>query len=864
MADSKIPERAQYVIIGGGIVGCSVAYHLTKLGHRDVVLLEQGQLSCGTTWHAAGLVGQLRSQPAMTNLIRYSTDLYARLEAETGLATGWKQCGSVTVARSDDRMTMLLRTAAAARAQGVDVDVITAAEAQDKWPAMQVEDVKGGLWMPGDGKANPTDLTQSLAKGARMGGATVIEGVTVTGILTNNGVVSGVVTDQGTIQAEVVVNCGGQWARNLGLMCGVNVPLHSAEHMYIVTEKIDGITPDLPVLRDPDGYIYFKEETGGLVMGGFEPQAKPWAMDGIPDKFFFQLLPDDWDQFEILLENALMRVPQMAEAGVRKFYNGPESFTPDNNYLLGEAPELKNFFVGAGFNSMGIASAGGAGRALAEWIDQGTPTSDLFAVDIRRFADFNNNPTWLHDRVKETLGLHYAMPWPNRELDTARPFRRSALYDRLAAKGAVFGSKMGWERAIWFAEPGQVPKNQYSFGRQNWHDNVAREHTNTRNAVSLFDQSSFAKFLVQGRDACAQLNRICAAQIDVAVGQTVYTGVLNHRGGYESDLTVLRLKDQEFLLITGSAQAVHDADWIRKNVEIDANVFLTDVTAAWSVLAVMGPKSRDTLSKLTKADLGNAAFPFGTSQQIDLGYATVIANRMTYVGELGWELIVPVEFTVSVYEDLMRAGAEFGLTNAGYYALEGLRIEKGYRAWSRELTPDITPIQAGLMFAVDFEKPDGFIGKDALLTAKADPEHLRTRIVQLVLEDAEPQLWGGEAVLRDGVEIGEVRSAAYGHTLQAAVALCQLDAPECVTADFIKSGLFQIDLAGRMLAATAHLQAPYDPKNLRPKADSRNPTVQAVDQAVGDQPAGTRHNKHQVGGKDSYENKPLRSKTLIS
>lgn len=819
MASKNFPDRAQYVIIGGGIVGCSVAYHLAKMGHTDVVLLEQGQLSCGTTWHAAGLVGQLRSQPAMTNLIRYSTELYAQLEAETGLATGWNECGSVTVARSDDRMTMLLRTAAAARAQGVDVDVITASEAQDKWPVMQVDDVKGGLWMPGDGKANPTDLTQSLAKGARMNGAKIIEGVTVTDILTKDGAVTGVVTDHGTIEADVVVNCGGQWARKLGQMCGVNVPLHSAEHMYIVTERIEGVSPDLPVLRDPDGYIYFKEETGGLVMGGFEPEAKPWAMDGIPDKFFFQLLPDDWDQFEILLENALIRVPQMADTGVRKFYNGPESFTPDNNYLLGEAPELKNFFVGAGFNSMGIASAGGAGRALAEWIVEGGPTSDLFAVDIRRFANFNNNPTWLHDRVKETLGLHYAMPWPNRELDTARPFRRSALFDRLKAKNAVFGSKMGWERANFFAAEGQDPVIEYSFGRQNWHDNVAQEHKSTREDVAVFDQSSFAKLLVQGRDACEQLNQICAANVDVEIGDTVYTGVLNERGGYESDLTVLRLKAQEFMLITGSAQAVHDADWIRKNFDENAHVFLTDVTAAWSVLAVMGPRSRDVLKTLTKADLSNEAFPFATSQEIDLGYATVIANRMTYVGELGWELLVPVEFTAGVYDDLMAAGAEFGIRDAGYYALEGLRLEKGFRAWSRELTPDISPLQAGLSFAVDFDKPGGFIGKDALLAAKADPDHMKTRIIQLVLEDSAPQLWGGESVLCDGEEIGEVRSAAYGHTLGASVALCQLDATEKVTADFIRSHTFEIDLAGIRFAAKAHLRSPYDPKSERPKAN---------------------------------------------
>lgn len=809
------PKNAQCVIIGGGIAGCSVAYHLTKMGHTDVVLLEQGQLSCGTTWHAAGLVGQLRSQPAMTNLIRYSTQLYAHLEAETGLATGWMQCGSVTVARTDDRMTMLMRTAAAARAQGVEVDVLTPQEAGDKWPVMQTDDLKGGIWMSGDGKANPTDLTQSLAKGARNGGARIIEGVKVTDITTKDGAVTGVVTDHGTIDAQVVVNCAGQWAREIGKMCGVNVPLHSAEHMYIVTETMNGVTPDLPVLRDPDGYIYFKEETGGLVMGGFEPEAKPWGMDGIPDKFEFSLLPDDWDQFEILLQNALMRVPDMETVGVRKFYNGPESFTPDNNYLLGEAPELVNFFVGAGFNSMGIASAGGAGRALAEWIVEGEATSDLFAVDIRRFADFNNNPTWLHDRVKETLGLHYAMPWPNRELDTARPFRRSPLYDRLAAKNAVFGSKMGWERANWFASNGTTAETVYSFGRQNWHDAVGAEHKAVRDGVAVFDQTSFAKLLVQGRDACAELNRMCAANIDVPIGKTVYTGMLNKRGGFESDVTVIRLNEDRFFIITGSAQAVRDANWISRSFAPNAHVYMTDVTSAWSFLAIMGPKSRNVLGALTKTDLTNDGFPFGTCKSIDLGYATVMANRMSYVGELGWELIVPTEFTAGVYDDLMQIGADHGIRDAGYYALDGLRIEKGFRAWSRELTPDITPLQAGLGFAVDFNKPGGFVGKDALLAAKADPDHLDRRIIQLVLKDAKAQIWGGEAVLCNGVEVGEVRSAAYGHTLGAAVALCDVKAGSKIDQAFIDSHSFVIDLAGEHHEATAHLRTPYDPKSKR-------------------------------------------------
>ena len=818
MTDKSFPTAAQVVIIGGGIVGTSVAYHLTKLGWSDVVLLEQGQLSCGTTWHAAGLVGQLRSHVAMTDLIKYSTKLYSELEAETGLATGWKNTGSLAVARTADRMTVLKRTAASARAQGVDVDVISAAEAGNLWPMMETSDLQGAIWLPGDGKANPTDLTQSLARGARNGGAKVIERVKVSDILVKDGVVTCVETDKGRIDAEIVVNCAGQWAREIGKMCGVSVPLHSAEHMYIVTGEIEGAHPDLPVMRDPDGFIYFKEEVGGLVMGGFEPEAKPWGMDGIPEKFEFSLLPDDWEQFEILMENAMTRVPAMAECEVKKFYNGPESFTPDNNFLLGEAPELKNFFVGAGFNSMGIASAGGAGKALAEWIVNGSATTDLWPVDIRRFANFNNNPVWLHDRVKETLGLHYAMPWPNRELDTARPFRRSPLFDRLKAKGACFGSKMGWERANWFAEADQKPEIEYKFGRQNWHENVAKEHKAVRESVALFDQTSFAKLLVQGRDATVALNKICAADVDVAIGQSVYTAMLNERGGFESDVTVMRIHREKFLIITGSAQAVHDSDWVLKNIPEGSHVTLTDVTSSWSVLSVMGPKSRDVLKKLSKADLSNKAFPFATIQEIDLGYATVYANRMTYVGELGWELIVPTEFAAGVYDDVMTAGEPFGIIDAGYYALEGLRIEKGFRAWSRELHPDINPFEAGLGFAVAMDKKDGFIGRDALVEHRKNGAP-KKRIVQFVLKDPDAQLWGGELVLRNGVEVGEVRSAAYGHTLNASVALAQIEHAEGVNKEFIEGGEYKIDLAGELFEATAHMRTPYDPKSERPKAE---------------------------------------------
>lgn len=814
----EFPTQARIVIVGGGIIGCSVAYHLTKLGWTDVVLLEQGQLSGGTTWHAAGLVGQLRSHSNVTSLIRYSTRLYSELEAETGLATGWKNCGSLSVARTADRMTVLKRTAASARAQGVEIDVISPREAGDLWPVMAIDDLVGAVWLPGDGKANPTDLTQSLAKGARNRGAKIFERVKVTGITVKNGVACGVETNRGDIVAEIVVNCAGQWARKVGLMCGVSVPLHSAEHMYIVTGRIEGVHPDLPVMRDPDGFIYFKEEVGGLVMGGFEPHAKPWGMNGIPENFEFALLPDDWDQFEILMENALVRVPQLAEAEVKKFYNGPESFTPDNNFILGEAPELKNFYVGAGFNSMGIASAGGAGRALAEWIVNSAPTMDLWPVDIKRFASFNNNPRWLHDRVKETLGLHYAMPWPNRELDTARPFRRSPLYDRLAAKGACFGSKMGWERANWFAAPGEKAENDYALGRQNWHEAVRREMKATREAVAIFDQTSFAKLLVQGRDACTVLNRICAGNVDVAVGTSVYTGALNARGGYESDLTVMRLGAERFLIVTGSAQAVHDADWIVKNIPADAHAILTDVTSSYAVLALMGPRSRGLLGKLSSADLSNAGFPFATIREIDIGYATAYANRMTYVGELGWELIVPTEFAVGVHEALHEAGREFGLLDAGYYALDALRIEKGFRAWGRELTPDINPWQAGLGFAVAMDKPDGFIGRDALVEAKSSAA-LARRVVMFTLDDAEPMLWGGELILRDGKPVGEVRSAAYGHTLGRSVALGLIENEAGVDAAFLSGGHFEIDLAGVRHAATAHLRSPYDPKSERVKAD---------------------------------------------
>ncbi len=811
---SGFPSHARAVIIGGGIVGCSVAYHLAKAGWKDIVLLEQGRLTGGTTWHAAGLVGQLRGYANMTRLIRYSTDLYSKLEDETGLATGWKQCGSLTVARTPERMTLLRRVAAMAQAQGVACEPLTAKEAGDKYPVMRTDDLVGAVWLPGDGKANPTDITQALAKGARNRGVRIFEKTQVTAVTTLDGRATGVKTTQGPIAADVVVNCGGQWARQVGRLCGVTVPLYSCEHMYIVTEKMEGIPRDLPVMRDPDGYIYFKEEVGGLLMGGFEPQAKPWNKDVVPDDFEFGMLPDDWDQFQILMDNALIRVPALATAGIKTFMNGPESFTPDSNYILGEAPELRGFYVGAGFNSMGIASAGGAGMALAEWIVNDGPTLDLWPVDIRRFAGFNGNDTWLRSRVAETLGLHYVMPWPYREFETARPFRRSPLYDRLKDKGAWFGNKMGWERPNWFAGAGVVPEMEYGWGRTNWFPRAEAEHRAAREAVALFDQTSFSKFMVQGRDAEATLQRLCANDIAAAPGNTVYTALLNERGGFESDLTIARLGRDKFMVVTGTAQTTRDADWISRHIEERARTTLTDVTSAWAVLSVMGPRSRELLQRVSNANLANDAFPFGAIREIGVGFATVLASRRTYVGELGWELYVPTEFAATVYDTLFEAGAGLGLRDAGYYALESLRMEKAYRAWGRELTPDHTPWEAGLGFAVKLDKAGGFVGRDALVATKAQP--LKRRLVSLVLADGEPLAWGGEAILRDGMPVGDTTSAAYGHTVGASVALGYANRPDgAVDAAWLQAGRWEIDLAGARVPATASFGCAYDPKGAR-------------------------------------------------
>lgn len=795
---TDLPSRAQVVIVGGGVIGCSVAYHLTKLGWTDVLLLEQGHLSGGTTWHAAGLVGPLRASESGTRLVQYSAELYASLEAETGLATGYRNVGGVVVARTEDRMVQLRRTAANAVAYDLECELISPERAKELWPPMQVDDLLGAIWLPGDGKVNPTDLTQSLAKGARMGGAQVREQVRVTGFDVDRSGARPRVTavrteaggDQQRVECEVVVNCAGQWAHAVGNLLGATVPLHSAEHFYVVTEAVAGTHPDLPIMRDPDGWTYFKEEVGGLVVGGFEPQAKPWrSPDDLPHPFEFQLLDEDWEHFSVLMDEALVRVPSLAETGIRKFYNGPESFTPDNQFLLGRTPEVENSFIGAGFNSVGIASAGGAGRALAEWIVAGEPSGDLVGVDVRRFAPFNADTSFLRDRVVETLGLHYAVPWPNREPETARDVRLSPLHDRLAAGGAVFGTRNGWERPLFFG--GALG---YSWDRPAWLEASAAEQRACRNGVAVFDQTSFSKYRVSGPGALEALQWVCAADVDVPIGQVVYTPWLNERATYEADVTVARDAEDAFWVVSSSATTVRDLDWLLRSTGVAAE----DATDEYTVLGVMGPGAPELL--------GWAGAELGHWRALSIGGVEVRATRMTYVGEAGCELTVRVADALAVYEALAAGGA----VDAGYNAIESLRLEKGYRAFGRELTPDYTPVEAGLVFATALKGDKDFLGRAAL---EAHRDRLaaggaRRRLVSFVLDDPEPMLWGGELLLRDGRPAGQVTSAAWGATVGAAVGLAYLRADGPVTKDSLAGARFEVDVAGELVPARVTLTAP--------------------------------------------------------
>ena len=812
-----LPKEARAIVIGGGIVGCSTAYHLGQLGWDETIVLERAKLTSGSTFHAAGLVGQLRSNANITQLLGYSVALYDRLEAETGQATGWTRNGGLRLACNQERWTEVKRQATTAHSFGLEMQLLSAQEAQELWPLMEVSDVVGAAFLPTDGQANPSDITQALAKGARAKGVRFFEDTPVTGILVEEGRVAGVVTPRGTIRAAVVVNCAGQWARELGRLAGVNVPLVSVQHQYMVTEAIEGVTPELPTLRDPDRLTYYKEEVGGLVMGGYEPNPIPWASEGIPEGFHFSLLDSDFDHFEQLMTQALARVPALETAGVKQLLNGPESFTPDGNFILGEAPELRGFYVGAGFNAFGIASGGGAGMALAEWIARGEPPYDLWPVDIRRFGRPHFDVDWVRKRTLELYGKHYTIAWPAEEHTSGRPCRRSPLYGRLKDLGACFGEKLGWERPNWFADTaaGEVPKDVYSFGRPNCFEAVGREHRAAREAAVVFDQSSFAKYLLLGPDAAAALDWICANDVTKAPGRLTYTQLLNARGGIECDLTVARLAEDRFYIVTGTGFATHDFDWIARNIPAGLNAQLVDVTSAHAVLSLMGPRSREILQGLTAADLSNTAFPFASQQEIGIAGAPVIALRVTYVGELGWELHVPCEYAVNLFEALMAAGALHGLRPAGYRAIESLRLEKGYRAWGADIGPDHTPLEAGLGWAVKLKSNTPFLGREALEAQGRGP--LTKRLAGFTA-DPSVVLLGRETIYRDGRRVGWLSSGGYGYTLGKSIGYGYLRDPEGVDRDDLLSGDYELEVASERRPCEIHLAPLYDPGMARVKA----------------------------------------------
>ena len=824
------------MVVGGGIVGCSIAYHLTRRGLTDVVLLEQGQLTGGTTWHAAGLVSQLKSSHSLTQLATYSARLFEDLEAEAqstgGQATGYRTPGSISVASDHERWEELLRGMSMARTVGVEIRRIELDEAKEMCPLLNIDDLVGALHIPHDGQTSPVDTTMALAKGAKAAGARIIEGVAVTRIRTGvdaaggEGVrVTGVETELGRIEAETVVLAGGMWTRQLAATAGVNIPLQACEHFYIVTEPIDEVHPDMPTVRDPTNYTYFKQETGKIMAGFFEPRGKIWNLDHVPRDFCFGTLDEDWDHVGPIFERAIHRMPRLGEVGLQLFFNGPEAFTPDGVYYLGESPEVDRCFVAAGFNSVGIQSAGGVGWVLADWIIDGHPPMDLSAVDIRRAFPFQAEPTYLKDRISESLGLLYAMHWPFRQYESARNVRLSPLHERFAAAGAVFGETAGWERPNWFADGGEKPEYEYSWGKQNWIEAAGRDCQAVRNAVGLFDQTSFAKFEVTGPDALAVLNWISCNEIDVPIGRAVYTQWLNDRGGIEADLTVTRRGEQEFLVVTAAASATRDWAWLRRSCR-GRQVTLADVTEQIAMLGLMGPKARAVLSPLTEADLSNDGHPFGWARDIIVttagGPVEVMALRMTYVGELGWELYVPYAQAVAVHDAVVAAGVEHRLRHAGYHALNTLRLESGYRHWGHDITDEDTPIEAGLSFTCTWDKPGGFRGREALLAHRGKPRS--KRLVQFRLEDPDRLLYHDEPILRNGEIVGRVTSGMWSYVEDRCLAMgyVRVDGgapgkPTGVDQQWLDEGDWTIEVATEIIGATPSLRSFYDPGNKRVK-----------------------------------------------
>ena len=804
-----LPSRAQVVVVGGGIVGCSVAYHLARRGVTDVLLLEQGKLTGGTTWHAAGLVSQLKSSHSLTRLATYSAQLFQDLEAETGQATGYRAVGSISVASDHQRWEEIMRGLSMARTVGVEMRQMDFDELRERWPLVRTDDLVGAAWIPHDGQTSPVDTTMSLAKGAKDRGVRIREGVAVESLRVRNGRVVGVETEQGYVECEAVVLAAGIWTRQLAATAGVRVPLQACEHFYLVTEPLDGVPPGMPTLRDPTNYTYFKEETGKIMAGFFEPRGKVWNLNEVPRDFSFGRLPEDWEHVGPIFERSIHRVPALGEVGIQLFFNGPEAFTPDGVYYLGESPEVDRCFVAAGFNSVGIQSAGGVGWVLADWIIDGHPPRDLWPVDIRRAQPHQTDPGFLKERISESLGLLYAMHWPFFQYESARDVKRSPLHDRLDEAGAVFGEMSGWERPNWYATEGMERRYRYSYGKQNWWEASGEECLAVRRAVGLFDQTSFVKYEVEGPDAARLLGWISAGRVPGPLGKVVYTQWLNPRGGIEADLTVTRLSEERFLVVSGSGAPTRDWAHLRRAAR-SHDVKIRDVTAALTVLGVMGPRSRDLLSALTEADLSDEAFPFGTYQEIKVAGHRVLAMRVSYVGELGWELYVPEDGAVALHDAVVAEGAVHGLRHAGFHAMNSLRLEAGYRHWGHDITDEDTPLEAGLGFAVDWSKPSGFCGKEALESQRG--RRLSKRLIQFRLEDPDRLLYHDEPIFRNGEILGRTASGMWSYIEERCLAMGYLVHPDGIDKAWLEAGEYEIEVAGVRIPATASLRSFYTPR----------------------------------------------------
>jgi heterotetrameric sarcosine oxidase gamma subunit len=814
-ASAAVPDRARVVVAGGGIIGTSVAYHLAQEGITDVLLLERDRLTSGTTWHAAGLMATFGSTSQTSTELRiYTRDLYARLEAETGLATGLKQVGLIELAVEPGRLAEYRRVAAFNRLCGVEVHEISPREVASLFPLARTDDVLAGFYIPADGRVNPVDVTMSLARGARMKGVRIAEGVPVTGFRQNGGAVTGVRTPLGDIEAEYVVNCAGMWARELGELAGVSIPLQAAEHYYLLTEPIDGVDGSWPVLEDPANCGYYREEGGGLMLGLFEPECAPWQVAGVPAGFSFGEINPDWDRMAPYLERTMSRIPVVADTGIKKLFCGPESFTPDLLPIVGEAPELRNYFVAAGLNSIGILTGGGIGRVVAHWIAHGRPDVDVTGINIDRLHRYQANPEYRAARTVESLGMVYQTHYPGRPMRTARGAKVSPIHQRLVARRACFRDVSGWEGADWYAPEGAEPvPGELSWGRPDWFGHWEAEHHAARTGVILMDMAFMAKFDVQGRDAGRVLERVSANQVDGEPGRITYTQWLNEAGTLEADLTVTKLAGDRFWVVASDTAHRHALTWLRRHIG-EAHAFVTDVTSGYAQINIQGPRSRALLAAVTSADVSNEAFPFRAAAEIDIGFARVLCIRITYLGELGYELYIPAEAAVGVYDRLVAAGRAVGLRHAGLKALASLRMEKAYRDYGHDIDNTDTVLEAGLGFAVALDKPGGFTGRDAVLAQK-ERGPLRRRLVQVLITDPDPLMFHAEVVRREGRPAGYVRSASYGFTLGGAVGLAMIDAGEPVSQDYLDAGQWTVQIGNEIYPAVASLRPMYDPGNKR-------------------------------------------------